>query len=167
MEETLPLNASGDGGANRMWSGELNFESASDRNGSIVSSAGNLAGCAFGASMLSLPYAMFIAGPIPALVFLTAFGVMAYMTAQAVLRAGVASQKSNYTTIVRHYFGNFQGSLAEILLSVALIVAAISYVVGLADLLPVGFAPFLSIVSHIFYRVEIKQIHFLTHEFRI
>lgn len=64
---------------------------------------------------------------------------MAIQAAQAVVSAGLKTKKSSYSAIVTHYFGPLQGSLAETLLSVALIVSAISYVVGLVDLLPVRF----------------------------
>eukprot|EP00178_Gracilaria_changii_P012367 TRINITY_DN34_c0_g1_i2.p1 TRINITY_DN34_c0_g1~~TRINITY_DN34_c0_g1_i2.p1 ORF type:complete len:451 (+),score=66.60 TRINITY_DN34_c0_g1_i2:4331-5683(+) len=104
--------------------------------GTIFSSAMNLAACALGASMLSLPYAMMISGPIVAMQFIGIFAVMAFISAQAIVNAGLRCGKSSYDDIVRHYFGFGQGLVAEILLAVALIVAAISYIVGLADLLP-------------------------------
>lgn len=86
--------------------------------------------------MLSLPYTMMISGPIVALEFLLFFAIMAFFAAQAVVNAGLRSKKSSYGAIVRFYFGPVQGVVAEILLACALIVAAISYIVGLADLLP-------------------------------
>ncbi|CAN8069394.1 unnamed protein product [Agarophyton chilense] len=104
--------------------------------GTIFSSAMNLAACALGASMLSLPYAMMISGPIVAMQFIGIFAVMAFISAQAVVNAGLRCNKSSYDDIIRHYFGPVQGLVAEILLAVALMVAAISYIVGLADLLP-------------------------------
>lgn len=140
--ETLPLNRIGI--SDNTWSSSPVADDDSERTGSILSSSVNLAACAFGASMLSLPYAMSIAGPVVALVSLVLFGVLAFIAAQAILRAGIASEQSTYSSIVRHYFGDFQGLLTDILLSVALIVAAISYVVGLSDLLPVRLYPFAS-----------------------
>ncbi|CDF32965.1 unnamed protein product [Chondrus crispus] len=120
------------------WAGESEPASAPRKTGTIFSSAMNLAACALGASMLSLPYTMMISGPIVALQFLIVFAIMAFFSAQAVVNAGLRSKKSSYGAIVRHYFGPIQGTIAEILLACALIVAAISYIVGLADLLPVS-----------------------------
>lgn len=81
---------------------------------------------------------MMISGPFVALVYLLVFGIMAFFAAQAVVNAGLRCKKSSYGDIVRHYFGPVQGTVAEVLLAVALMVAAISYIVGLADLLPVS-----------------------------
>lgn len=148
MEETLHLNSNGI--SDRTWAGGPIADDDSDRDGTVLSSAVNLAACALGASMLSLPYAMFIAGPVVALVCLVLLGVMAFIAAQSILQAGVVAQKSSYASIVRHFFGDFEGSLTDILLSIALIVAAISYVVGLADLLPVRVSHrFLSSISNL------------------
>lgn len=61
---------------------------------------------------------------------------MAYFAAQAVISAGLRCKRSSYAAIVRFHLGSGEGMLAEILLSVALIVAAISYIVGLVELLP-------------------------------
>lgn len=108
--------------------------------GTIFSSAMNLAACALGASMLSLPYTMMISGPIIALQFLVIFAIMAFVSAQAIVNAGLRVGKSSYDDIVRHYFGPVDGMIAEILLAIALIVAAISYIVGLAGLLPVSYS---------------------------
>lgn len=123
--------------SNVTWAGEPESEGAPEKTGSVFSSAMNLAACALGASMLSLPYTMMISGPIVALEFLVLFAIMAIFAAQAVVNAGLRCQKSSYGEIVRHFFGPVQGTIAEVLLSVALIVAAISYIVGLVDLLPV------------------------------
>lgn len=90
--------------------------------------------------MLSLSYTMMLSGPVVSLLFLFVFALMAIQAAQAVVNAGLRSKKSSYGAIVRYYFGPWQGTIVEILLSIALIVAAISYIVGLVDLLPVRFA---------------------------
>lgn len=118
------------------WAGEQESLDAPAKTGTIISSAMNLAACALGASMLSLPYAMMVAGPIPALTLLVLFAVVSYFTAEAVVNAGIRCRKSSYADIVRYYFGDVQGAVCDILLSVALAVAAISYIVGLRDLLP-------------------------------
>lgn len=152
--ETLPLNRVGN--SDNRWSSNPVVDDDSERTGSVLSSSVNLAACAFGASMLSLPYAMFIAGPVVALVFLVLFGVLAFIAAQAILRAGIASGKSTYSSIVRHHFGDFQGSLTDILVSVALTVAAISYVVGLSELLPVRLYP--SASFSLFYSVCFRPV---------
>lgn len=123
------------------WAGEELPESTPSLSGSVQASAVNLAACALGASMLSLPYTMYLSGPILALCFLFVFGAMAYVASQAIVRAGQVSGKSTYSTIIRHYFGKSQGLVIELLLAIALIVAAISYIVGLADLLPVCLIP--------------------------
>lgn len=123
---------------NVSWAGETEGEGAPPKTGTIFSSAMNLAACALGASMLSLPYTMMISGPLVALEFLVIFAIMAFFAAQAVVNAGLRSKKSSYAAIVTHYFGQTQGFIAEILLSVALLVAAISYIVGLVDILPVS-----------------------------
>lgn len=88
--------------------------------------------------MLSLPYVMMTSGPLIALFMMVLFGVMAFFAAQAVANAGLRCRRSSYDAIVRFYFGTYEGIIAEILLAVALLVAAISYIVGLADLLPVS-----------------------------
>lgn len=119
------------------WAGEELPEASPALSGSVKASAVNLAACALGASMLSLPYTMYLSGPVVAFCFLLIFGLMSYIASQAVVRAGEASGKSSYSAIIRYYFGPSQGLVIELLLAVALIVAAISYIVGLADLLPV------------------------------
>lgn len=127
------------GGGPFSWAGEVLDASDPIMTGTVGGTAINLSACALGASMLSLPYTMSIAGPGIALDFLLLFAIMAYFAAQAVIRAGLAAKKSTYAEIVRTYFGPVCGFIVNILLSLALIVAAISYIVGLADLLPVRF----------------------------
>lgn len=131
---------------NLTWAGEPEAPGAPEKNATIFAASMNLAACALGASMLSLPYTMMISGPIVALQFLIFFAIMAFFAAQAVVNAGLRSKKSNYADIVRHYFGSVQGTIADVLLAIALIVAAISYIVGLVDLLPdlIPFTAFLS-----------------------
>lgn len=118
------------------WAGEKESPDAPAKTGSITSSAMNLAACALGASMLSLPYAMMVSGPLVSLFMLVLFAVMSYFAAQSVVNAGLRCKKSSYAEIVRYYFGNVQGIVCDTLLSVALAVAAISYIVGLRDLMP-------------------------------
>lgn len=128
--------------SNVTWAGESEGDDAPPKTGTIISSSMNLAACALGASMLSLPYTMMISGPIVALEFLVIFGIMAFFSANAIVNAGLRCQKSSYGAIVKYFFGATQGIIAEILLAMALIVAAISYIVGLVDLLPVSWREF-------------------------
>lgn len=83
---------------------------------------------------------MMISGPVISLEFLIIFGIMAFVAAQAIVRAGLQARRSSYSAIVQHFFGFVPGVLVDILLSTALLVAAISYIVGLSDLLPVRLA---------------------------
>lgn len=162
MEEAIPL--SGINYGERLWSGEPAHAGSPERTGTVFSSGINLAACALGASMLSLPYAMSIAGPVIAIVFLVVFGCMAFLAAQFVLGAGVICQKSGYAAIIRHYFGPFYGSLMDALLAIALAVAAISYIVGLAELLPVRVLPLPSPISVdvSLSAIMLFTLHFLT-----
>jgi amino acid permease len=119
------------------WAGEDDAEvGAIERTGTVFSSVMNLAACAFGASMLSLPYAMYIGGPVVVLVSLVAFGFGAYLSGQAIIDAGIRAKKSSYVGIVQHAFGGPASIFAEVLLTVALLVAGISYIVGLSEILP-------------------------------
>jgi amino acid permease len=119
------------------WAGEADAEAgALLRGGSVFSSAMNLAACGLGASMLSLPYAMMVGGPLVTLGMLLLFAVMAFVAGQAVVHAGLRARKSSYAAIVRDAFGAAAGTVAEVLLSVALLVAAVSYICGLSDLIP-------------------------------
>jgi amino acid permease len=102
----------------------------------VLSSAMNLCACALGASMLSLPYAMAVGGPVATAGLLVVFAGVSFYAGQAVVDAGVRAKTSSYSAIVADAFGPVAGLAAETLLSVALLVAAISYIVGLADLLP-------------------------------
>lgn len=140
------------------WAGEAEAHNAPEKTGTIFSSAMNLAACALGASMLSLPYAMMLSGPIVAIEFLVIFAIMAYFAAQAVVDAGIRCNKSTYSEIVRFYFGTSQGIFADVLLSLALAVAAISYIVGLADLLPVSVSIRLFIQVFVFFIYCIQSI---------
>lgn len=92
--------------------------------------------------MLSLPYAMAISGPGVALFLLLFFAIIAFYAAQVIVLAGRSCQKSSYVSIVHFYFGAACARIVDSLISVALLVAAISYVVGLADLLPVRLSVF-------------------------
>lgn len=119
------------------WAGEDAPPDSPSTNGSIISSSINLAACALGASMLSLPYTMKISGPVISVEFLIMFGIMAFVAAQAIVRAGLHTHRSSYSAIVHHFFGFVPGVFVDVLLSTALLVAAISYIVGLSELLPV------------------------------
>lgn len=135
----------------RTWSGERAPQDAPPTEGTVQASSINLAACALGASMLSLPYTMLVSGAIISLEFLLLFAIMAYASSQAIISAGIATKKSTYSAIAYHYFGSACGIFVDILLSIALLVAAISYIVGLADLLPVScFTPFLSYLLDLF-----------------
>lgn len=121
------------------WAGEVDLEEADNgaiRDGTVISSAMNLAACAFGASMLSLPYALMIGGPVPTFAMLILFAVVAFFAGQAVVHAGLRWKRSTYELIVGESLGTTVGIVAEAFLSIALLVAAISYIVGLAELLP-------------------------------
>ena len=118
------------------WAGEPESADAPPKTGSITSSAMNLAACALGASMLSLPYAMMLSGPVISFLLLLSFSVMAYFAAQAIVNAGIKCGKSTYAEIVEFYLGKSHGVFCDTLLSCALAVAAISYIVGLRDLMP-------------------------------
>lgn len=128
------------------WAGEPEKEGVPEKTGTILSTAMNLGACGLGASMLSLPYTMMVSGPIVSLELLIFFAIMAFIGAQAVVNAGVRCQKSTYAQIIKHYFGEIEGVIAEVLLAVALIVSAISYIVGLVDLIP-DMLPFASHVG--------------------
>jgi hypothetical protein len=119
------------------WAGEVDAEAgAIERTGTVFSSVMNLAACAFGASMLSLPYAMYIGGPAVVLTALVGFAGIAYLSGQAIIDAGIRSKKSSYADIVKNAYGTPAGIFAEILLTIALLVAGISYIVGLSEILP-------------------------------
>lgn len=119
------------------WSGENAAPDSPPTNGTIMSSSINLAACALGASMLSLPYTMKISGPVISIEFLIIFGIMAFIAAQSIVRAGLHARRSSYSAIVYDFFGFFPGLFVDILLCTALLVAAISYIVGISELLPV------------------------------
>lgn len=121
----------------KTWAGEDMPVDAPPTNGSITSSSINLAACALGASMLSLPYTMKISGPVISLEFLLMFGIMAFVASQSIVRAGLHARRSSYSAIVYQFFGFVPGLFVDVLLSTALLVAAISYIVGLSELLPV------------------------------
>jgi amino acid permease len=119
------------------WAGEEDSEvGAIERTGTVFTSVMNLAACAFGASMLSLPYAMYIGGPFVVLLVLFAFAIAAFVSGQAIIEAGIRAKKSSYVDIVQHAFGVPASIVAEVLLTVALLVAGISYIVGLSEILP-------------------------------
>jgi solute carrier family 38 (sodium-coupled neutral amino acid transporter), member 7/8 len=123
--------------ATKDWAGADDAEAgAVVRDGSVFSSVMNLCACALGASMLSLPYTMMVGGPLVTLDLLTLFAVMAFFAGQAVVRAGLRARKASYAAIVRDAYGPGAGTFAEVLLSVALLVAAVSYICGLSDLIP-------------------------------
>lgn len=122
--------------AGKTWAGEDEGPDAAPKDGTIISSAMNLAACALGASMLSLPYAMMVSGPVVSFSLLLSFGVMSYIAADAIVQAGRRCSKSSYAAIVEAYLGKTHGVICNILLSCALAVAAISYIVGLRDLMP-------------------------------
>lgn len=86
--------------------------------------------------MLSLPYAMFLAGPLLALQILFLFAFLSFYAAQTIVQAGRVAKQSSYPNIIRYFFGPIPAVFSQVLLSVALVVAAISYIVGLVDLLP-------------------------------
>jgi hypothetical protein len=73
---------------------------------------------------------MEIGGPLVTLLLLTVFAVMAFFAGQAVVNAGIRAKRSSYAGIVTDAFGPTAGLFAEFLLSAALLVAAISYIVG-------------------------------------
>lgn len=118
------------------WAGELEEEDALPKTGTVISSAMNLAACALGASMLSLPYAMMVSGPIVSYSLLTFFAIASYYAAQFIVSAGLKSTMSTYSKIVEFYLGKSHALFCDILLSCALAVAAISYIVGLRDMMP-------------------------------
>lgn len=118
------------------WAGEPEGPDAPPKTGTITSSAMNLAACALGASMLSLPYAMMLSGPVISFSLLLFFAVAAYFAAQSITNAGLKCAKSSYSEIVEFYMGKSHAVFCDTLLSCALAVAAISYIVGLRDLMP-------------------------------
>lgn len=135
---SLSPTGSWTGGASYDWSGSRDAESASAllRTGSIFSSVMNLCACALGASMLSLPYAMSIAGPAAALVLLTLLAFLSFAASNAIVSAGGRARRTAYADIVTCAYGAGAGSFASALLSTALFVAAVSYICGLSDLIP-------------------------------
>lgn len=101
----------------------------------------NLAACAFGASMLSLPFVLDISGALVGMFMIVGLALMAVLASSSIMHAGFRFRKSSYTKIVAEAFGKRASVFAEVLLCACLFVAAVSYVVGLADLLPdmIGF----------------------------
>lgn len=133
--EMLPLRGSPKETAHT-WAGEPVEPGAPPATASPFAAVMNLSACALGASMLSLPHALAASGPVLALFVLAFFGLMAVLSSRAVVRAGLRCARSSYADIVRTFFGRAQGAAAEILLALALALAAMSYIVGLAGLLP-------------------------------
>jgi len=68
------------------WAGEIEAPDAPEKTGDIVSSAMNLAACALGSSMLSLPYTMMVAGPVTSFALLLSFAVMSYYAAESIVQ---------------------------------------------------------------------------------
>eukprot|EP00172_Hildenbrandia_rubra_P003391 Plantae.Rhodophyta-Hildenbrandia_rubra.ctg53962.p1 GENE.Plantae.Rhodophyta-Hildenbrandia_rubra.ctg53962~~Plantae.Rhodophyta-Hildenbrandia_rubra.ctg53962.p1 ORF type:complete len:429 (-),score=18.48 Plantae.Rhodophyta-Hildenbrandia_rubra.ctg53962:355-1641(-) len=109
---------------------------AASQGGSVFSSSSNISACAFGASMLSLPYVLYISGPLWGMLLLVFSGVLSSLAAKAIYDAGRIVNKSSYAGITRSILGGHAGVVAEIMLALSLLFAAITYIVGLADLLP-------------------------------
>ncbi len=141
------------------WAGELEPIDAPAKTGTVTSSAMNLAACALGASMLSLPYAMMVSGPVLSFFLLSFFAVASYFAAQGIVGAGLKSARSSYSQIVEYYLGKSHAIFCDILLSCALAVAAISYIVGLRDLMPNLFSAF-SVVPPAFRVIGLLTVLF-------
>ena len=109
--------------------------------GSVYTSSANLSACAFGASMLSLPYVLHISGPIWGIALLLLTGALSMHAAQAIYEAGRESGKTTYAGIARAVLGIPAGAISEFLIAISLLLAAITYVVGIADLLPLILPP--------------------------
>lgn len=104
----------------------------------------NLAACAFGASMLSLPYTLDISGGLIGVVLIVLLGALAVIAGNSIMHAGLCVQRSTYNGIVTVAFGKRVGAIHELLLMLCLFVSAVSYVVGLADIVPEMFPVFSS-----------------------
>ncbi|KAA8496856.1 putative sodium-coupled neutral amino acid transporter 8 [Porphyridium purpureum] len=133
--------ASAGGGAHGVklgfnWAGEAFGPADREPTGGLVSSIMNLCACAFGASMLSIPFAMEHAGVLPILGLLVLLGAIATKAAASIIQAGRRCECSSYNGIMSAYFGAFAGHVCESLLALCLALAAMSYIVGLADMLP-------------------------------
>lgn len=86
--------------------------------------------------MLSLPFVLAAAGFIPGMIMMGWLAWASASSATMILRAGKRTHGDLYYQIVQEEFGNTAGRLAEAMVLLCLFVAAVSYVVGLADLIP-------------------------------
>mmetsp|Transcript_33398 Transcript_33398/g.131707 ORF Transcript_33398/g.131707 Transcript_33398/m.131707 type:complete len:444 (-) Transcript_33398:1930-3261(-) len=122
-------------------------------HGPVLDLAMNLAACAFGASMLSLPFVLDISGALVGMFMIVGLALMAVLASSSIMHAGFRFKKSSYTKIVAEAFGKKASVVAEVLLCACLFVAAVSYVVGLADLLPdmIGFTSGMPRTLRIFF----------------
>lgn len=122
-------------------------------HGATAAAVVNLAGCAFGASILSLPHAFAAAGgPAAGAATLAAVAAAAAWSAGVVADAGRATGAPALRSIVGASFGMLAGAATDMAVCGALGVAAVSYVCGVVELAPLllpsllGGAPRLGLV---------------------
>eukprot|EP00808_Paulinella_micropora_P016478 g19026.t1 len=94
----------------------------------------NLSACAFGASMLALPYSLELVGPLLALFILCVMCWLAAQSALSLVRVGIKCGGS--ARVVAVFLGHRMEALYQAIVSLCLVSAALSYIVGLAELLP-------------------------------
>ena len=99
----------------------------------------NLAATAFGASILSLPFTLgheATGGPFFGLISLLLIGGLALASAEVFVAAARRHSQTSYSGVVERAFGRTVGKIALTLVNVCIFVAAVSYIVGIAENLP-------------------------------
>ena len=106
------------------------------KSGDVLLSCANLAACAFGASMLSLPLVLKITGAFWGVLLIGGTGILAILSAQVLSDAGRTVNKDSYKDVAGALLGRQGAAIAGILVSFSLYFAAVSYIVGASEVAP-------------------------------
>lgn len=119
------------------WTGTPLSAGTPPPHATIPASVLNLSACAFGASILSIPHAFAAAGgPAAGIATLFAVAAASAWSAGVVADAGRATGAPALRSIVGATFGLLAGAATDMAVCGALAVAAVSYVCGVVELVP-------------------------------
>ena len=103
------------------------------RGASVFTSASNLANCAVGAGILSLPYAVRETGAILGLVLCTLVAFVIVFTLRVLVRAGDAYDAASYQELVRKALGPVASVFVSLTLIVYIFGSCVAYTIIVAD----------------------------------
>lgn len=103
------------------------------RGASVFTSASNLANCAVGAGILSLPYAVRETGAILGLVLCTLVAFVIVFTLRVLVRAGDAHDAASYQELVRKALGPVASVFVSLTLIVYIFGSCVAYTIIVAD----------------------------------